>query len=427
MSTYLASLASFTPQRILRLANNDPASITVARVDRFPAAVLFADISGFTALTERLTAQGPSGAEDLTHVLNLYFGQMIDLIGEYGGDVVKFAGDALIALWPASDATGIVAHVERIAQCSLVMQARLHNQEVADGLRLSMKLAIGAGEVLWEHLGGVFDRWELLIAGQPLVQVGIANGHASPGDIVVSAEAWCLIAQAARHAIRAYANREAIDLLRQAITLVQTLPDNPSTAAAELRLQLELGPALVAATHYGAPEVQALYDRARGLCRLGGDPGQLFRALRGLWQYQIGQSQYDLARATGDEMQLLAEQAHDTALQIEAHRVLGNTAFWTGNFPAASVFMERAVALYDPVRHQALAVELGQDPDVANRGILSWALCFLGRPQAAGLQVRIALERAELLGHPFSRRWYTDGRLRAVGNPIRVCRRSKPQ
>ena len=164
MSTYLASLASFTPQRRLRLANNDPASITVARVDRFPAAVLFADISGFTALTERLTAQGPSGAEDLTHVLNLYFGQMIDLIGEYGGDVVKFAGDALIALWPASDATGIVAHVERIAQCSLVMQARLHNQEVADGLRLSMKLAIGAGEVLWEHLGGVFDRWELLTA-----------------------------------------------------------------------------------------------------------------------------------------------------------------------------------------------------------------------------------------------------------------------
>jgi class 3 adenylate cyclase len=107
MSSYLESLASFAPQLILRRANQDPKGITAATVVQFPSAVLFADISGFTALTERLAARGPAGAEDLTELLNLYFGQMIDLIGEHGGDVVKFAGDALVALWPSPDEAGV--------------------------------------------------------------------------------------------------------------------------------------------------------------------------------------------------------------------------------------------------------------------------------------------------------------------------------
>ena len=1094
MSKYLQSLASFTPQLILRRANDDPKGINEAIVERFPAAVLFADISGFTALTERLAARGPSGAEDLTSLLNLYFGQMIDLIGEYGGDVVKFAGDALVALWPSPDEAGVADRVERIAQCALVMQGRLHDYEVAEDLRLSMKLAIGAGEVLSEHLGGVFDRWELLIAGKPLAQVGVANGHANPGDIVLSAEAWRLVADraqgaaladgtvrlaglarllaverpaplslrpeiapvlrafipaairgrldaghtewlgelrrisllfvnlpdfnvdtpldaahsamralqtalyrfegsinkisvddkgasliavlglpplsheddperalraalamragltsigfkssigvctglafcgavgnaarreytvmgdvvnlaarlmqaarggilcdkatatpardrvalealpaitvkgkalpieiwrpsegpvggatrvkekrtihvvgrhaerrmiaarlealartgaggrvvfeaeagmgkssllreclgmaedhgvrglmgsgdaiemtvpyrawrqvfealypvdpsctepgarqtslaamlpadpeliefyplieavlpvrwadneitaalagkaraqktqdllvgllrhaarqapimiivkdvvwldsaswavllrvareverlllvvssrpvgtgippahaellavpgterielpplsnddiaalvrerlgvdelpaevervvqeraegnamfaeelvlglrdegaieivgrecrlvsgadglaaarlpttvggvitaridrlgpeeqmtmkvasvvgrvfdagtltgihpisSARHdidahcetldrlalapairdlsppmavqegkvyrfksnltrevayglmlfsqrrdlhrkfaqwleanadneraevviqlayhwrmaaqdrvphpdlveravgyyekaagtALRAFAHSEAIGLLQEAIALAKTLPEGPTATATELRLQLELGPALIATTSYAAPEVQATYDRARELCRYGGDPGQLFRALRGLWQFQIGQSRYELAKATGEEMLALAGKARDAPLLIEAHRALGNTAFWTGDFATATVEMERAVTMYDPQKHQSLAAELGQDPDVANRGILSWALCYLGRPLSAERHVGIALARAEALGHPFSR------------------------
>jgi class 3 adenylate cyclase len=70
--------------------------------ERFPAAVLFADISGFTDLTERLAGTGPNGVEELTELLNDCFGQLVELIGEYGGEVVKFAGDALLAIWVPS-------------------------------------------------------------------------------------------------------------------------------------------------------------------------------------------------------------------------------------------------------------------------------------------------------------------------------------
>jgi class 3 adenylate cyclase len=75
----------------------DPTTLASAFAEAATAGVLFADISGFTALSERLAERGPEGVEELTPVLNGYFGQLIDLISAHGGDMVKFAGDALLA------------------------------------------------------------------------------------------------------------------------------------------------------------------------------------------------------------------------------------------------------------------------------------------------------------------------------------------
>ena len=70
-------------------------------VQTYDCAVMLADISGFTPLTERLSQVKPAGAgiEELSQVLNSYFGAMIDLIHAYGGDVIKFAGDALLVVF----------------------------------------------------------------------------------------------------------------------------------------------------------------------------------------------------------------------------------------------------------------------------------------------------------------------------------------
>ena len=101
MSDLIETLTSYVPTLVARRLATDPTPPTQAEAESLPAAVLFADISGFTALTERLAQRGPAGIEELTHLLNEYFGQLIDLINIYGGDVFKFAGDALLALWPA--------------------------------------------------------------------------------------------------------------------------------------------------------------------------------------------------------------------------------------------------------------------------------------------------------------------------------------
>ena len=99
-TTLVELLASFVPKLIQRRALLDPKPIESPINEEFHSVVLFADISGFTALTEKLAKRGPVGVETLARILNEYFGDLIDVIHEYGGDVVKFAGDAIIAIWP---------------------------------------------------------------------------------------------------------------------------------------------------------------------------------------------------------------------------------------------------------------------------------------------------------------------------------------
>jgi class 3 adenylate cyclase/tetratricopeptide (TPR) repeat protein len=199
VSDLIETLASYVPTLITRQLANNPDPITAPTSESFPAAVLFADISGFTALTERLARRGPAGAEELTHLLNAYFGRLIDLITGHGGDIVKFAGDALLAVWPVLPAPlgegerGLTAATRHAAQCSLVIQQQLNAYQVARDVRLSLKLAIGAGEILTAHLGGAYNRWEFLVTGAPLVQVGSVAHQVRPGEVVLSPQAWALI------------------------------------------------------------------------------------------------------------------------------------------------------------------------------------------------------------------------------------------
>src|SRR5919206_2760595 len=65
--------------------------------DHPTGAALFADISGFTALTEALVqALGPQrGAEELTGWLNKIYDALVAQIESYRGSVISFSGDAM--------------------------------------------------------------------------------------------------------------------------------------------------------------------------------------------------------------------------------------------------------------------------------------------------------------------------------------------
>ncbi|NJP07789.1 MAG: hypothetical protein HC837_20305, partial [Chloroflexaceae bacterium] len=80
-------LSSFVPMRIsqrvaLQRSDRFNASTLPAHptAERLLAVVLFADISGFTALTEHMARQGPDGAEMLSTILNDYFDQFIEIM-----------------------------------------------------------------------------------------------------------------------------------------------------------------------------------------------------------------------------------------------------------------------------------------------------------------------------------------------------------
>ncbi len=186
------TLASYVPTLVARRFASNPAPLTAPSADRFSAAVIFADISGYSTMAARLAQQGPAGAEELIRLLNAYFGKLIDVVLAHGGDIIKFAGDAALVLWPATDESLQVA-THRTTQCGLEMQQVLGQYEVAEGLRLSLRVGIGAGDVLTASVGGVFGRWELLVAGMPLMQMGAAQRQAQPGQVILSPEAWSLV------------------------------------------------------------------------------------------------------------------------------------------------------------------------------------------------------------------------------------------
>jgi class 3 adenylate cyclase/tetratricopeptide (TPR) repeat protein len=186
-------LDAFVPELIRRRAANDPASLAAPFAERFPAALLMADLSGFSALAERFSRRGARGAEDLKDLLNLVFGRLVDLVDAHGGNILKFAGDATLALWPASE-DGDAAAVRRAARCALAAQAILADAERTAGVRLLLHAGIGFGPLWAANVGGVEGRWEVVGAGPPLAQAAHASVLARPGEVVVSAAAWDLLA-----------------------------------------------------------------------------------------------------------------------------------------------------------------------------------------------------------------------------------------
>jgi len=85
---------------------------------------LFADVSGFTAISEALGKSGKAGTEQLTAILNSYFDPMIDLIHSYGGIIGKFGGDAMTVLFPFT-AENQTDTIRRAIQCAVDMQANM--------------------------------------------------------------------------------------------------------------------------------------------------------------------------------------------------------------------------------------------------------------------------------------------------------------
>lgn len=115
--------------------------------------VMFADLSGSTALAERLDP------EDLRRILASFFNALSRQIQRYGGTVDKYIGDAIMAVFGAP-----VAHEddpERAIRAALAMQsamARLNDDlEREQGVRLALRVGVNTGEVVAGLLGGEIE------------------------------------------------------------------------------------------------------------------------------------------------------------------------------------------------------------------------------------------------------------------------------
>ncbi|MFN8566913.1 MAG: adenylate/guanylate cyclase domain-containing protein [Kouleothrix sp.] len=97
----VAAIATYIPSALVReqLAAPTPGRICGAY---WNGSVLFADLSGFTALSGTLSALGKQGAEEVSAIINALFGALVDEIHRYRGGLLKFGGDALTAFFDAA-------------------------------------------------------------------------------------------------------------------------------------------------------------------------------------------------------------------------------------------------------------------------------------------------------------------------------------
>ncbi|MES1910297.1 MAG: hypothetical protein MHM6MM_002917 [Cercozoa sp. M6MM] len=166
----------------------------VPEMQEVTTVALFADVSGFTKLSESLQARGPEGIELLGFYLNRYLERLVRYVGAGGGDVFKFAGDAMLILWPPPKARptakDLAYMLHGATQCCLGIQEEMHNAELAKEVFLSVKLGIGVGTAIILHVGGEYKRVEYLACGKPLNQAYAAEAACHAGDVVLSEEAY---------------------------------------------------------------------------------------------------------------------------------------------------------------------------------------------------------------------------------------------
>ena len=134
--------------------------------------------------------------EEARNVVTACFTKAIREIHERGGDVLKFAGDALFAAWTASDDVSLgtcVAHAARCASAIHATVSKVEDSNTDNSSSVRLKVCVGAGELHAFNVGGVGGKWEFMCAGEPLAQIAKLMPLANPGQTLVSERAHSII------------------------------------------------------------------------------------------------------------------------------------------------------------------------------------------------------------------------------------------
>ncbi|NND49471.1 MAG: adenylate/guanylate cyclase domain-containing protein [Rhizobiales bacterium] len=127
------------------------------------AVIWFCDLRGSTDLANTL-----EGAE-LIGLLNEFFGEVTSAITDHGGEVLKFIGDSVLAIFPCGERPPVgcpsVARAESAARDALQRIAALNTKMVANGGQaIGMGVALHVGRVFFGNVGGE-DRLDFTVIG----------------------------------------------------------------------------------------------------------------------------------------------------------------------------------------------------------------------------------------------------------------------
>jgi predicted ATPase len=207
--------------------------------------------------------------------------------------------------------------------------------------------------------------------------------------------------RAAAYARQRYADTEAADLLRRALSLCRKFPESDRKLKQELDLLVTLGPALVTTEGYSAPEVGETYRRALDLSRRL-DGRNIFVILSGAWVFHIVRGDLEAARQFSLEFLRVAEREPTPGLLLAGNFLLGSSLFHLGELAKSLEHMTAAIRTYGGPTESVLALFAGPEIGVfchCYLAHLAWH-CEEGN-QADDFAVE-AVEAARRICHPFS-------------------------
>ena len=115
------------------------------------AVICLCDLRGFTALSESLSR------DELIGILNLYFGAVCEAVESHKGEVLKFVGDGLLAIFPIQENDSVTACKQALCAAAAIEDkiAQVnHERETAKSAVVDYGLALHIGDVMYGNIGG---------------------------------------------------------------------------------------------------------------------------------------------------------------------------------------------------------------------------------------------------------------------------------
>ena len=147
------------------------------------------DISGFTRLTERFARAGKVGAEEVSQILNAAFVSLLDVAYEYGADLIKWGGDAVLLLFQGD------GHAATACAAAWEMRRTLRRAGKVTGTAgsatLRMSAGVHSGQVMFFLFGS--RHRELVVTGPAATQTAVIEAAAEAGQVAISPDTAALL------------------------------------------------------------------------------------------------------------------------------------------------------------------------------------------------------------------------------------------
>ena len=182
----MITIEAFTPKFILEKYINDQLH------GHFKTTSLFADISGFTRLTDHLMHHGKDGAEILANAMKTILNPLIEIVYHYGGFITGFYGDAFNAVFPENltlQAVQAALDIQQFVQHHLTFVSRFGH------FKFEIRLGVAQGKAEW----GIFvpkrfpTNHQYYISGEAIEKSIHAQKKAPPGGVVLDQSVYSVV------------------------------------------------------------------------------------------------------------------------------------------------------------------------------------------------------------------------------------------